>query len=276
MGTFTVRSSTATQSCPITYEEEFTGTLIGRKNSSNVVTIGGSVQYTASPLPEADDFVIVGTIGVCCAPEADTVIPVSGSGFTGELTISASGQMTLFIENYTGSPAISFTLSGLSYQGFEGECPPVQPGGGDNNQITGTITVTCSDNGCSQQGTTGVQITFPSATPAPITLLIGVVEQTGTGKRYRGSDIFTPPAGAVPQNPTADAHAPYLLNIPAGVTSYTNNNINQQGFGNDGVHGWSCHSCQRPITDLYVKVNSPSTYTANLSITNGNITLHNV
>lgn len=275
IGNFAVRNATGSQACPFAYEDEFTGTLIGRKDVRNVVSMSGNITYISpDPLPDAGDFVIIGTVAMCCAPNQDTTIPVSSAGFTGELTITASGQLNLYIGSFTGTPSLNFILSQVSYLGSEGTCPPIE-GGGTSNEIIGALTLSCSTGG-SPQGYSIISITFPAPTPAPIAIVIGYLENSFAGSRYIGSDIFNPPPGTTPVPPSADAHAPYLLNIPAGVTSFTSSGpIVQKGFGNDGIHTWSCAN-GRTITDIYIKVDSPSTYVAALTVTNGGITIHNV
>lgn len=274
LGNFTVQNATSSQSCPIDYEDEFTGTLLARKSSANVVNISGDIAYSSSdPLPSAGDFIIVGTIGLCCSPVQDTVIAITAPGFVGELTITAAGQLNLYIESFTGRPSLDFTLSSIAFQGAPGTCPPPNP---SNNQLVGTVTYSCSTGNSPQQGQAIISINFARPTPAAVTILIGTLEQVLSNTVYRGSDIFSPPPGAIPGNPTDAAQAPFLLNIPAGVTAFTSSgNIVQKGYGNDGVHVWTC-SGTRILTDLYVKVDSPTTLTAALALTNSGITLHNL
>lgn len=284
-GYFSAGSSSATQRCPISYEEDedFSGTLIGRKDGSNIVTLSGNLVYGASLPPASGDFIIAGQVALCCAPAADTTVPVSATGFTGELTISASGQLTLYVSTFTGSMPITIALSGLSYQGFTGTCPPVTPDDPNppvSTQLNGKLSITCNDHGCSQQGNQTISITFPAATPAAVTLYLGFVDHVSSGNRYAGSAIFTPPAGAIPNTFYPSATAPFVLNIPAGVTAFTSpTNIYLDGYANNISASWVCHSCLNPISDLYVRVVSPSGYTANFTKESSNysgLTLHNV
>lgn len=282
-GIIDVQSSTDTQSCPITYDEEFSGTLAGRKDGVYVVTLTGNLVYTPADPPAVGDFVIAGYIGLCCAPAADVTVPVTAAGFTGELTISAAGQLTLYVDTLTGSTPLTISLAGLSYQGFSGTCPPVEPDNPDtpgSNQISGVLSITCGDHGCTQQGIPTISITFPAATPAALTMYIGYLDHIFSGTRYAGANIFSPPAGSNPVAIPNDAHNPFVLNVPAGVTSFTTSgNIYVQGHAGDGNNLWLCHSCQTPITDLYVKIGTPTSYIANFTLGATNysgLTLHNV
>lgn len=145
--------------------------------------------------------------------------------------------------------------------------------------LPATVTVGCTDVGCTEQGIGFLQFTFPSPTPTAVTLLVGevllypMVNQT----RYLGSDIFTPPVGAIPKNEAVGGpNAPYVITIPAGVTSFTTSgNIYQRGYHNNMYYTWFCHSCQMPMKHLYVKIDGTA-FIANFTLTNPGIVIHNV
>jgi hypothetical protein len=182
---------------------------------------------------------------------------VSGS------TVTYSAAAGAFTSDISQADAdAKANTAGQEYANIHGVCT-----------VNATITLMCSDRGCTEQGGTSIRFVFPTPTTVPITLLLGEVRSTINGKFYVGSDIFTPPAGA--QSGAVDAYAPYIVTIPAGVTSYTTSgNIFQQGFG-DGLHSWICHSCQFPIVDLYVKSITEGAMT-NFTITNANTAIHNI
>lgn len=125
-----------------------------------------------------------------------------------------------------------------------------------------TIFLTCSDGNCTHQGNISLKITFNVATPESILLSIGSVYQSSSGKFGNGTDIYSLPPGAV-IDPYygANAHLPFIVSIPSGVTSYDiSEPIFLQGFSDPINTQWICHNCLFPITDLYLKAQTSSNY----------------
>jgi hypothetical protein len=105
-------------------------------------------------------------------------------------------------------------------------------------------------------------------------LLVGHVHNSVNGLFYSGSDLFTPPAGAKPWG--LSPNIPYIIRIPAGVTSYTAGDlIYQQGYEGDILHTWSCQSCQGPPVALYIK-SITTGVTSNFTLTNPGVTITNL
>ena len=146
--------------------------------------------------------------------------------------------------------------------------------------IKGRITLGCNDKGCTEQSITSMGIVFNEPVPANITLYMGDIMNSATGRRYSGSDIFTPPAGTIPNQfynsgPYPQRHkSPFVINVPAGSTTLTAP-LGIDKVVSDPMRWWYCHSCLSPITDLYVKVNTPGYY-ADFTVANVGTTIHNV
>ncbi|WP_346318189.1 hypothetical protein [Chitinophaga sp. YIM B06452] len=136
IGTLQVRSSTATQDCPIAYEEDWTGTINGGKDSANTVKLNGELEFTGSVFPEEDSYTEAGSVGQCCAPLTDIVILVDNAQFKGEITITSSGQIIVYVEDYVAASAIEYTFANFMYQGSAGTCPPPVP---PNPGVTGIV-----------------------------------------------------------------------------------------------------------------------------------------
>jgi hypothetical protein len=152
-------------------------------------------------------------------------------------------------------------------------------------QISGSIHFDCSDEGCSQQGETYMQITFSAPTPVPLTLLFGQVFLSG-GVSYRsGDNIMSPiPSGTSPDTyydypGRPNGHVlPFQVDIPSGTTTINTlgGDIFLQGFAGDHLFStWICHHCASPISDIYVKI-ATAGYIANFTITNPEPTIHNM
>lgn len=166
--------------------------------------------------------------------------------------------------------------------------------------LNGTINLSTPQSNVSFQQVVTVNVTFPTPTISPITLYLGYTRRNlcnpcagGYCSWSNGYDIFTPPSGAqnCPGVPTGDGysgppHLPFVVNVPAGVTSYSQTNIFTT-LGNPGPSGgvigpWlSLDSTSgQGFTDLYVKINSPSGYIPALTYLNGGtisgVTLHNI
>jgi len=160
-------------------------------------------------------------------------------------------------------------------------CPIVDPDPPGPVEIAGTVEKFCSDKNCSEQGTVSLKFTFAALTPANLEIWAGEIYRIYNGNRFAvGYELFAPlPPGVSPAGFTPSA-SPYLVNIPAGVTTYTVPAVMYQRDPNPTLgtpFGWSCHNCQKPITDLYFKLNEPdSGYTLNLSYITTDITVHNV
>lgn len=167
------------------------------------------------------------------------------------------------------------------------KCAPENCCGEDSSLLkAATISITCTDVDCTQQGDVNVTFTFPQPTTDTVTLHIGQIVQVSVGtmpKLAVGTDLFDLPSGVTPwtyyDNPNAQgSETPFEVTIPAGVTSYTATiPVGQIGQDLSNGHGrWVCHSCQYPITDLFIKTASPVTYQYDFQTTQGyNVTLVN-
>lgn len=198
-----------------------------------------------------------------------------------EMTLVPSGNTINLSGTYTGAATsldVAFTVTncdGANSVPFTGTIAVNHP----VIAIQGAITFSCSDGGCSHQGTISLHVEFAEATPIPFNLLFGQVIQTGVGNKYTGNDIFTPPGGTTADSTYgAHNHLPFSTNAPAGTNIADFGltiAIYQQGRDGDTASIWICHGCLFPIIDLYVKINNPG-YSANFTITNGGVTIHNV
>lgn len=157
-----------------------------------------------------------------------------------------------------------------------------------NTLITGVVSMNVAS--LSGQNPVSLIFSFPTATPAPLTLYFGfTVNSNGVCKWSNGYDIFSIPAGAqtcaaVPNGDPSyggPGNNPFVVNIPQGVTSYNSGtNIHTNNPSPTLPNDPWLNLPNTNFTDLYVKVNSPSGYAANFTIANGtNITgviIHNV
>jgi hypothetical protein len=147
----------------------------------------------------------------------------------------------------------------------------------DPIEIAGTISLDCSDGGCSHQGEISATFTFPIALEQDLTLQIGqIVHNTSVGTDDAvGYNIFALPAGVNPMTYYQPfANVPFEVTIPAGSTSYTI----PAPIAFPGVDGltWICHRCLFPITDLYIKpVSTTQSIRPNFTNNQG-ATVHNV
>lgn len=156
----------------------------------------------------------------------------------------------------------------------------------DATIIAGTIAKYCSDEGCTNQGLVSLTFTFPTPTPAALQFYIGHIYAYYAGLMYQGDSLFAPPAGSTfdpyydidPYSMGVTHATPFYVNIPAGVTSYTVAEPIYQVTYLGGIYGrWTCHNCQTPIRDIYIKLNSPATgYTINFTSATSGVTIHNV
>lgn len=152
------------------------------------------------------------------------------------------------------------------------DVPPPQP-----SQLIGTMTVSCSDAGCTQQGIISIEFNFNIATPQAFVLQIGELSySSSTGEKfYMGDALFTPPAGATFTHYDSShgyRDTPFEITIPSGVTTYTTSGtiilpgtIQPPNYPTSVRGGWTCQSCQRPISDLYVKPKSPVSFTLTMT-----------
>jgi hypothetical protein len=147
-------------------------------------------------------------------------------------------------------------------------------------QLSGSITYSCSGTGNNGQGLAILNFSFNTPTTTAIRLLFGIIRTKSTPAGFvnsEGCDEFTFPSGI-----TCITTSPYYVDIPAGVTSYTT--PYPAGISNTQINTtaiWSCfdNGCCTGLltTDIYVKIATPSNgYVLNLTLTNSNITLHNI
>jgi len=159
-------------------------------------------------------------------------------------------------------------------------CPTEDPDPPGPIPIVATVERFCSDKNCTEQGAISLKFVFDIPTPANLEILGGVIERiyNGTGRAV-GYELFDLPPGVVAAS-FVPSQSPYVINVPAGVTEYTVPAVIFQRDPNPtlGVpFGWTCHNCQRPITDLYFKLSNPeSGYTLTLTSGTSGITVHNV
>ncbi len=145
-----------------------------------------------------------------------------------------------------------------------------------DHPVSGAITLSCSDGGCSHQGETNIHFAFSPATPAALTILFGEVisGNGGTRKFYTGSNIFTHPSGTEPNTYYGDYNVPFTVSVGSGQTSVNVIEPISQQAGSTSNNDWICHSCLNPVTDLYVQILTAG-YTANFTVTNVGTTIHN-
>lgn len=176
--------------------------------------------------------------------------------------------------------------------------------------IPGTITMDSSINATTAPaltfGTVFLKFTFPSATPAPITLYFGcacnlscntTICAAGTCTYVNGTNIFSPSSSICPQpfqgqtglDLSGTGQYPFQVLIPQGVTSFTTN-TNIRTIFPTTQNPWTNFSARNTLggsghvgkgyTDLYVHVQSPSGYSGSFTMVDGTnikgVTLHNV
>lgn len=141
--------------------------------------------------------------------------------------------------------------------------------------INATVTWSCSDVGCTEQGIPTLNFVFPEETTTELVLLFGQLTTGANGVFYIGSNIFTPPAGSNPGG-FHEAGPPFMIRIPAGVQTFTTSGIiYQQGHQGEIGYGWSCHSCLNRLTDLYIKSLNEG-YVLDFQSGNTGVTIHNL
>jgi hypothetical protein len=128
-----------------------------------------------------------------------------------------------------------------------------------------------------------VQFGFQSTTTPAVstTFLMGIVYKDDQGRNYYvGSDIFTPPAGAIPDMDTA-AHAPFIIILPAGSNSYNVGAYTfRVGYYNNINYAWKCYTGSYQLTDVYIKANNGYVpdflFNITLQPELANVKLHNI
>lgn len=232
-----------------------------------------------------------------------TVTSTLNSGDTYDISLNGGTSY-----GYTGIITQSFQLTGLTaatnYQivvrlnciaGGIGVSTS-QTFGTNPNVIQGLISMEIQEPYTSHQLDTTIRVTFPSPTPSAVTLYIGALFEQGCNscasrlcKVPWGYEIFTQPSDVCAGYPVgAPAKSAYVLNVPAGVTTYSARNIIQV------VPPGGCGPCHalvtlepylgivrgRGWTDLYVKVISPAGYNAAFTYQNSTniqgVVVHNV
>lgn len=205
---------------------------------------------------------------------------------TGPYTVTGSSSNTSYQVNVrknctTGGNAVSQTQNITTAQSI----------------INGTISMSIPQPYTTHQQDTTFTLTFPVATPAPVTLYIGALFEEGCGscssKLCRlpwGYEIFALPSDVCPGYPVgAPGSSAYVINVPAGVTTYSVTNITQLA---PPVH--NCPGCTplitlephlgpipgRGWTDLYVKLVSPAGYVGSFTYQNSaniqGVTINNI
>lgn len=146
-------------------------------------------------------------------------------------------------------------------------CPPIP-----DFTLMGTITQTCRDEGCTEQGLPIITFTFDKPTPEQFIVQVGFTEDIGGGNFYAtGYNLFTLPPLTTPSPQYNNPENPFEFTIPHGVTSFQITAPIQHMPLPDSE--WVCHSCLFPIVHWYLKPVSPSGYlrvqfTSDIDITN--------
>lgn len=118
----------------------------------------------------------------------------------------------------------------------------------------GVITLSCSDHGCSEQGSISMNITLQQPLAADLILHIGqIVNYSGVSRQGMGYQFYTLPSGVTPQtyyNP--DPSIPFTVTLPSGTTSIDIPELIYRVGLTDPNNSWQCHSCLFPIEDIYI------------------------
>lgn len=142
-------------------------------------------------------------------------------------------------------------------------------------QLGGNITATCSDDGCTHQGSTTLKFVFSEPTTQAFTMLLGAIihQPLIPDDRIVGWNFFTRPVGPLDWTYYDHPEVPFELQIPSGVTNitfpapiYRTNNT---------IRPFICHPCIFPLTDVYVKAVSDGNL-IQLNLTSTEFTVHNV
>lgn len=252
-------------------------------------TLAGSATVQCATIDTHVWSVVSGPVGSTFADDEDYGTLISGlqaGTYVLRLTVTDSN-------GHTDTDDMTLTVSALPPVLFEWGWSPVPfavtaptlAQQSNTIALSGTITLGCSDDGCTNQGATNMQIHFDAPTPEEITLLFGQVYGSGTGPYQTGWDIMSVDPGAAHSTYYGfagdESHKPFELVIPAGTTDLNTFPTNIFLQGHDGetlFYSWICQSCLTPITDLYVKVSTPG-YAANFTYdpTGGvsGVTMHN-
>lgn len=170
-----------------------------------------------------------------------------------------------------------------------------------NATINGVIAINCGvppNNPGGRTGTYSMVFNFAQPTAFPITVYFGQVAHVQNISNvycnfYNGYDLFSIPVGS---NSTCvdgpgyfgygpSSNLPWVINIPQGVTNYStpiNSVYTTAGQGSYQPWNFPAGSSNliSGITDLFIRVNSPSGYSSNFTIANGQntsgIAIHNV
>lgn len=151
-------------------------------------------------------------------------------------------------------------------------CPTSNPTPGNVN-VTGTVSVGCSDPNCVNPGETF--LTFNLDTPAPSNLSIWVgailtqswdASQVGFGKEIFPGGVY--PAGVTGWTYLGNDQYAMEVDIPAGATSFTITSINQEAAATVSPTDWQCQPCLTPVSALYLHLELP-TSGVTLELTSG-------
>lgn len=147
--------------------------------------------------------------------------------------------------------------------------PPTDP-----INIIATVTKSCSDHNCTEQGHVSLSFTFPDPTPANLEIWVGERHTIFSGQVLFGWEFI--PGGFTGDRPAIWQKA-FFISIPAGVTSYTANQIIYGREANDAgfIIDWSCHNCLSPMNDLFFALTSPGDgYVLNFTSGTSGVTAH--
>lgn len=283
----------------------YTVTLTMHDNIGNtIVTCDSHNITTQTPVVIPPPVCTAPTFTIGSITTTTFVISITSSTNTGDtFSVSLDGGVTYVTTAPVTTITISGLISGTSYQVVvRRNCV----GGGQGISTSQTITTlvptiigTISMNATPGSGQQNVFFifTFPTPTPAPLTLYLGFTlnekcNSCGGGRCNvsNGYSIFTAPAQTCPSSPSgdifynADPSQPFSINIPAGVTTFNSGiHVTSVGaaFPNNNPWVYDVNFPGLGLTDVYVKLQSPTNFTSNFTKATGtNITndfaIHNV
>ena len=144
------------------------------------------------------------------------------------------------------------SVSGQNFTPCVNQNRPPDPNN-PSNLISFTVNERCTqDVACQGTGLVSLIFTLPSPLTQPLGVFIGVQWTRFGVNYYQGSNIFTPSAGYVPNTHdySGNYQVPFLITIPAGVTTFQLSHILLQGSPNPATNTWIC-GCHDIIDDLF-------------------------
>lgn len=287
VGSFSALSSSTVYNLQIAYSTN-SGVRTSQCGINNFTTSAACVAPTvtvSNPTPSSFDVNWTPTTGGTFDILVNNSVIASGLT-TGPYTVTSQSPATTYQVNVrkncsTGGNAVSQTQSIST----------------TTSLVNGVVSVNMNPSqGSSARKTLTMSFTFPTPTPAPLTINFGqtfIVAQNGGTHciEYAGYDLFSVPQGTNPTCPFGTLNAgyapsgnlPWVINIPAGVTSYTTPvdgiyttagpgpNVGSMNPGGFQYAPWSIAvgAANSVVAGIYIRVVSPSGYTSNFTITPG-------